>query len=270
MKNYMEYRYCLSDEVLHRNRVEKEPIFFEVLTRRYLGKLREWWRGYTLPDFKETNKAYLFYEMRNHPNIEFVLYNALCACEGFGLVVYCSGENEALIRQVLGHNVDRAEVHVLFEKDIGREEGRKLYNETLMSLDFWQGFPTEHILICETDAYFFRKLPADLLDYDYVGYEWQWLPGEPGGGGVSLRKRSAMVRICKESTQPPTYGADTWASNGVKELGLTFKNAFMESVFNLVDPIAVHQWWSFIDYNEADSPAFKIICICMLTLDIPI
>lgn len=260
----------LSDEQLHHNRVEKEPIFFDVLRRRYLEKLREWWRGYTLPSFKDTNKAYLFYEMRSHPNIEFVLYNALCACEGFGLVVYCSGENEAHIRQILGHNAKKAEIHVLFENDIGREEGRRIYNETLMSLEFWESFPAQHILICETDAYFREKLSSELLDYDYVSYKWPWLNGQPGGGGVSLRKRSAMVRICKESKQPHQTGADTWAANGVKELSLTFKNAFMESDYSMKDPIAVHQWWSFIDYEkEANMPEFRSFCYQMLTLNLP-
>lgn len=259
----------LTDDQRNKNRVEKEPIFFEVLTRRYLEKLRQWWRNYVLPDFKETNKAYLFYEMRNHPNIEFVLYNALCACEGFGLVVYCSGENEARIREVLGHNVSRAEIHVLFEKDIGREEGRRVYNETLMSLNFWQTFPAEHILICETDAYFLRKLPLEYLDYDYVGYEWPWLPNQPGGGGVSLRKRSAMVRICKESKQKTVYGADSWASNGISELGMTFIHGFNESCF-ISKPIAVHQWWTFINYEgDTEKPSFKQLCIEMLTLDLP-
>ena len=266
----MTDRCYLSDEVLHKNRIEKEPIFFDVLTRRYLGKLREWWRGYTLPDFRATNKAYLFYEMRNHPNIEFVLYNCLYFCEGFGLVVYCSRENVDRIRTVLGHNVDRAEIHVLFETDVGREEGRRVYNEFLMSLDTWTGFPAEHVLVCELDAYFLRKLPTELIDYDYVGYEWPWLPSEPGGGGISLRRRSAMVRICKESKQPPVYAQDSWAANGVKELGLTYTNAFIESRFK-GNAIAVHQWWSFIDYEkDANETWFKQLCVYFLTLDIPI
>ena len=94
--------------------------------------------------------------------------------------MYCSRENEERIRAVLGHNVDRAEIHVLFETDVGREEGRRVYNEFLMSLDTWTGFPAEHVLVCELDAYFRRKLPAELLDYDYVGYKWPWLPNEPG------------------------------------------------------------------------------------------
>ena len=59
----------LSDEQLHCNRVEKEPIIFDVLRRRYLEPLRNWWASYELPNFKETNRAYLFYEMRDHPNI---------------------------------------------------------------------------------------------------------------------------------------------------------------------------------------------------------
>ncbi len=256
----------LSGEQLHRNRIEKEPVIFDVLRRRYLEPLRKWWASYELPDFKVTKKAYLFYEMRDHPNIEFVIYNALCACEGFGLVVYCCGENLGRIREILGHNVDRAEIHVLFEKDIGREEGRKLYNETLMSLDFWSSFPAEHILICETDAYFRHKLPSHLLDYDYVGYEWPWMPEVAGGGGVSLRKKSAMIRICKESKQPPTYGADTWASNGVMELGLTFNNSYFSEASIFEEAVAVHQWWSFLDYESYNDPQFKMTMIIYLTI----
>ncbi len=259
---------ALSDEQLHRNRVEKEPMIFDVLCRRYLEPLRKWWASYELPDFKVTNKAYLFYEMRDHPNIEFVLYNALCACEGFGLVVYCSGENVERIREVLGHNVDRAQINVLFEKDIGREEGRKIYNDTLMSLEFWSSFPAEHILICETDAYFRHKLPAKLLDYDYVGYEWPWKPEVAGGGGVSLRKKSAMIRICNESKQPPVYGADSWASNGIMELGLTWKNDFCESSY-IDNPVAVHQWWSFWNYEEDSKTLFfKKVFVDYLTINI--
>ena len=70
------------------------------------------------------------------------------------------------------------------------------YSKLLLSREFWDVCREEHILVFQADTVVFRPVPQELMRYDYVGA----VCGEPlpskfiMNGGLSLRRRSAMVR----------------------------------------------------------------------------
>ena len=76
------------------------------------------------------------------------------------------------------------------------------YNALLISKSFWESMPFENILIFQTDSVLINNKLDHLLQYDYVGAPWPketgWLPkyvDTTGNGGLSLRRKSAMLRI---------------------------------------------------------------------------
>ena len=84
------------------------------------------------------------------------------------------------------------------------------YSEMLTRADFWRSFPEEHLLIFQTDSILSTTSPVQLcefLDFDYVGAPWRHLPQLTcgGNGGLSLRRKSAMVEACTYFAQDPIF-----------------------------------------------------------------
>lgn len=88
------------------------------------------------------------------------------------------------------------------------------YNTLMTSPEFWKACCGEHILIFQTDVYFCRNTTVksfdSYLEYDYVGSPYNWYEklyialrfntgqSELANGGVSLRRRSAMIKVCQD------------------------------------------------------------------------
>jgi hypothetical protein len=127
---------------------------------------------------------------------------------GWKFVVYCGTLNEHLLKDL------DVEVRQLGKDNLTRDD----YNIMLYSEDFWLSMPFENILIFQTDAVLIDGNLDEFLNYDYVGAPWNknqhWRVDGPitvvnsrkgithraptyhltGNGGLSLRKRSAMIR----------------------------------------------------------------------------
>ncbi len=257
-------------EELHTQRCELDTVVFDILHARYLPWLRAWWLTYKLPPVEHTNHTYVCYEMRPHKNMEFIILSTLFfAGPATSLIVYCSVENLAHIQRILAHNYVAAEIRIFDETDTGREEGRRRYNETLQSLEFWESLPVEHVILCEMDGYFRSPITQDLWDYDYVCCPWPWDHTVVGGGGVSLRRRSAMIRIARECPHLVQYAQDIWVATGVKELALNALPAFTEGAF-FENPVAVHQWWTFYHPERLTLEEQLLTVPTYLLLDIPL
>lgn len=86
------------------------------------------------------------------------------------------------------------------------------YNKLLTSADFWRQLPSEHILIFQMDTMMCNGNIDKFLEYDYVGAPWpldlvkSWnikhfekktSEGVTGNGGLSLRYRNEMIRVCE-------------------------------------------------------------------------
>ena len=73
-----------------------------------------------------------------------------------------------------------------------------MYNGLLTNKSFWETLPTdaEHLLIFQTDTILLKGDLTPFLDYDFVGAMWKDNHPHGANGGLSLRKRSAMIRVC--------------------------------------------------------------------------
>ena len=124
-----------------------------------------------------------------------------------------------------------------------------------MSKEFYESIPYEHLLIVEMDSYLRKPLDESMFQYDYVASPYEW-DKESAGGGISYRKKSVMLDICK-NYKSNTLMQDCFVLEGIKMLGykmpkfLIGMKYFCESTF-YDDPIGVHQWWTFFEkkYTE--------------------
>jgi hypothetical protein len=225
-----------------------EPIIFSHLKEKYGTILREHWNSCFIP--KTSEKAFVIVERRCHPNLEFILHNLAYFGEGWSFFLFCSKENQRFCEKVLGKQKEYVNLIPIFERDISMEEGVREYNQLLQEMSFWKQIEAEHICMIEMDCYLRKKIPEELLEYDYVGTPWGWDLNSPGGSGLTLRRRSAMLAICASCLK--TEMQDSFAAQGVQQLQLSWLRpkptglfTFVESYFT-DDPVGVHQWWTFV------------------------
>lgn len=76
------------------------------------------------------------------------------------------------------------------------------YNRMLMSEEFWGLIREEHVLVFQADCVCVRGTPSRFLRYDYVGPVCGTLHPDQFvmNGGLSLRRRSAMLRAVRSLT----------------------------------------------------------------------
>lgn len=233
----------------HSARTQLEHFVFESLNARYGNALNAHMANCKIP--KVSDKALVIVERRCHPNLEFVIKNALFFNPGFALHIFCSRANLEFITLILGKHVHDVHIHIVWEGIGTPVEGRVEYNNLLCTRKFWETFTEEHLILFETDCYFLRPVPPTIFDYDYVAAKWAWKPEHAGGGGLSYRKRSVMLDICDRYKPERVEMQDCFASEGVAALGYktpTFQESgsfFTESVVS-DRAVGTHQWWTFL------------------------
>jgi len=248
----------ITTEEKHNKRVQLEPLIFDILKAKYGKQLREIFQKYRPPS-KEQSKGYVFIiERRIHQNLEFVLHNAAWSAgmQGWNIGFICSDVNEAYINKISG---GKALILPIFKGSPERDEARNTYNSTLKDPNFYKGLPSENLLFLQTDSYLRKKIPDFLTEYDFIGSPFAW-DEDNAGGGTTFRKRSAMINICENFTEP-IESEDLFISKGIRSLNYMMP-AFMDGVTYFTesclfeDPIGIHQWWSFFWPGVNDAECF--------------
>jgi hypothetical protein len=241
---------------LHTCRMQLDPFVFDHLKLNYGGRLEQFWNSYTIP--LKSDKAIVFVERRCHPNFEFCLQNAVYFARGYAVHIFCSQANLEFIERTCGNQLNNIHIHKVFQGIGTPEQGKLEYNRLLKEKHFWETLQEEHILTFETDCYLLRPIPESIYTYDYIASKWGWVPQEPGGGGLSYRKRSMMLAICEKYSVDCTPMQDCFASEGAKALGYKYPSFdkssefFLESMYSS-KPIGVHQWWTFLCQVNSDN-----------------
>jgi len=129
------------------------------------------------------------------------------------------------------------------------------YNKILKNSIFWERLPTKNIIVFQTDSMFIEPIDFDMFKYDYVGAPFapnkylstsfpeiiqtssnhqidkidKWITqvfnnAVPipdgifiGNGGLSLRNRDVMIKICKNEYSPEKENEDIYFSRLVNK-----------------------------------------------------
>ena len=265
---FLEPEEELTIEKRHEKRMALEPFVFDILKKKYGSLLKESWLYNNPP--KNTERAIVLIERRIHSNIEFVLQNAAYYAPTWSIAVVCSDTNYRYLKTITqGKNVA---LLPFFQGSPTRDQARSEYNRLLQSAEFYESLPWETMIFFQTDSYFLRPVPDEICEYDFIASPSSW-DTDSMVGGISLRKRSAMIRICKEFKEE-ILGEDVYIMKGAKHLGvhlppfeksLTF---FTESCL-YDEAIATHQWWTYFFIDNRLEPEerehfFKSLLTCEL------
>ena len=146
-------------------------------------------------------------EPRQHRALPFVLRNfAANLPPEWSILVLHGTENEAWLKGLLGPQGELAAIAPRIRlSSLGVAKLRvDEYNKMLKTTEFYERhIPTERFLIFQVDSMIcapHKDLLAKFMDYDYVGAPWN--VGGVGNGGLSLRRKSAVIKKLKAC--PPT------------------------------------------------------------------
>ena len=140
-------------------------------------------------------------EARVHPHLLPVLRNAAHVYggeRGIGLSVFCSKQNENLLKSFL-HDWIGVSLVTLPNMIQNPQD----YSRLLTNASFWEQLDgSRHVLIFQIDTLFRNKFDEQFFHYEYVGAPWPHVPTvnnrHVGNGGLSLRLVSTMIDICKK------------------------------------------------------------------------
>ena len=94
------------------------------------------------------------------------------------------------------------------------------YNNYLAnSKVFWNHIKEENILIIQHDSALLKNGIEEFYQYDYVGAPWTFQQ-HGGNGGLSFRKKSAMLKVIENYPYNGIDNEDVYFCNGLKFLGM--------------------------------------------------
>ncbi len=262
--------HAITPEERHSKRVKLEPLIFDILKAKYSKSLLFSWKANRIPAAGTTPKTAVIVESRIHPNLQFLLHNLAYYCRGWHIAIVCSKENLEYCQIIAEHNKDVITFLPIFNPPGSGEIAKQSYNTLLKSAEFYSQLPGEYFLITQTDSYLKRHMPDTILQFDYVASPFSW-EKEHQGGGISFRKKSAMLKICQESKRQ-IESEDVFISCSATDLGLKkpkWEEAlkyFCESTL-FAGTIGVHQWWTFLRHVPGTDQCRQVFH-ALLTLEL--
>ena len=146
------------------------------------------------------NEAVLI-EFRNLHHIEFIIRNTIIKLgKDFSHTIVCGNLNYNIINNICKEISPNIKIIKKNIDNINQIE----YNNMLLTIDFWNIFSSDKILIYQEDTIIFKNNINYYIEYDYIGAPWNMTSFENninnihpavGNGGFSLRNRKLMIEI---------------------------------------------------------------------------
>lgn len=176
----------------------------------------------------EQTKVATIIETRNLPHLAPLILQFITVLPpDWPVVAWCSPENIEVLRQVpaIARNVADGRLDLrLFPHQFDIHDQEYL-SRFLTKPWLWEALEREWILFFQSDSMLCSKSPQkidDWLGFDWVGAPWEDSPNAKGGnGGLSLRKRSSMIKLTSNpDIAREDYGdpEDVWFSKHLHEL----------------------------------------------------
>lgn len=150
-------------------------------------------RSHIKPSYNQNAvKAMVIVESRCSYWLPLVIRNAVDKLPGWNLYVMGNRQVIEFVRKEVGGTF----IPILFECP---KITIPIYNEIMLSHDFWNKFAERHVLVFQLDCILLREPTEEMLRWDYIGP----LCGELHpkrfimNGGLSLRNKTAMVMACQ-------------------------------------------------------------------------
>lgn len=176
------------DEIFNNPKIE-----FRYFCYYYLNYIRQ----LELPKI-EINKNYeaVLIEYRCFPHLEFIIRNAIFKLDlNWSHTIICGNLNYEFILDITKNISDKIKVIKTNYDNLNQST----YSELLSTVNFWNNFNGEKILLYQEDSVIFKSNINKFLKWDYIGAPWPINqddnPNGVGNGGFSLRSKQCMIDV---------------------------------------------------------------------------
>ncbi len=189
------------------------------------------------------------------PNLEFVLLNSCSMlADKWGMQIVTRPVLVPWVKQYTEklHGVD---IRPILDPGVTVTEFRR-------SVDFWKKIAGEYLLMIDTDSIICHRRFDEFIGYDYVAPLWREGDVSPWchfGGGISLRRKSAMIKICMGcNVNPKLIPNESVFISIMLRLQLNefhLPEDFLASQFAVErcfyeKPFALHKAWQYIQHQQ--------------------
>lgn len=170
---------------------------------------------------KLLNEAVLI-EYRRLPHLEFLIRNTILHLgSSWSHTIVCGLLNYDFMKTMCATISPEIKVIQTHYDNLNQST----YSTMLASLDFWNLFDGEKILIYQEDSCMFTSNMDDFLKWDYIGAPWPEFyniaPISVGNGGFSLRTRQCMIDVINTISINDTKVTNSITQTYMKNAGIT-------------------------------------------------
>ena len=140
-------------------------------------------------------KEAVLIEYRQLPHVEVLLRNCIAKLGAeWSYTVVCGNDSFLFYTNVC--KSIHANIRVINTKH--SDMTQNIYNNMLLTTDFWQLFSCDKMLIYQEDTFIFKNNIDEFMNWDYIGAPFQMdcVEGHNvGNGGLSIRSRNKMLDV---------------------------------------------------------------------------
>ena len=173
--------------------LDNSHIYFRYMCFKYINFIRY----IELPNFKTVSEyESVLIEYRCFPHLEFLIRNAIIKLgNNWSHTIICGNMNYEYMTNMCNNISRKIKVIKTNYDNLVPSE----YSKLLTSLEFWNFFEGEKILIYQEDTCIFKSNIDDFIEWDYIGAPFNKkqndTPNSVGNGGFSLRTKNIMKKI---------------------------------------------------------------------------
>ncbi len=173
------------------------------------------------------------------------------------ILIFHSKDNEDILKNTFCNNS-----RIFFNRLRQTNLTIKQYNILLTSLDFWNKIDGENILIFQTDSCLCRHINTfdftQYLNYGFIGapskleYPIPWQ-----NGGISIRKKSLMIKSIKHNNGPSDMHEDKFYTVAKRRIvnpsSFELAKQFSVEQYYYDNPLAIHKAWKYLSKEDWNS-----------------
>jgi hypothetical protein len=204
-------------------------------------------------------------EPRNHEYLKPVIDNIIRNINiETPIMIFHSSINEDFIKKNYNDYISNNKIILskLKQKNLSINQ----YNILLTSIDFWNKINGENVLIFQTDSCLCRHINTfdftEYLNYGFIGapskleYPIPWQ-----NGGISIRKKSLMIKALKYNNGPSEMNEDKFYTVANRRIvnpsPFELANKFSVEQYYFDNPLAIHKAWKYLSKEDWDSLKHK-------------
>jgi hypothetical protein len=138
-------------------------------------------------------------EYRQFPHVEFLIRNAILKLGSkWSYTIVCGNKNYDFMKNIASEISNNIKIIKTKYDNLIPDQ----YNILLTSIDFWDLFTGNKILIYQEDSFIFKNNIEEFIEWDFIGAPWPKntndTPNCVGNGGISLRTKQIMKDVIKK------------------------------------------------------------------------